>query len=151
MSIRRAGTGELIAQVTVPYVESAPGNGALLPLQQLLVTSREKRKARIRRKVSGTAARPRLTVYKSLKHMYAQLVDDVAGKTLVSVSTTSKALKGEVGEDDKTAAAKKVGAALAKAAQAKGITAVVFDRNGFDYHGRVEAVAAAAREAGLQF
>ncbi len=115
------------------------------------VTSREKRKARIRRKVSGTAARPRLTVYKSLKHRYAQLVDDVAGKTMVSVATTSKALKGEVGEDDKTAAAKKVGAALAKAAQAKGITAVVFDRNGFDYHGRVEAVAAAAREAGLQF
>ena len=115
------------------------------------VTSREKRKARIRRKVSGTAARPRLTVYKSLKHMYAQLVDDVAGTTLVSVCTTSKALKGEVGDDDKTAAAKKVGAALAKAAKEKGITAVVFDRNGFDYHGRVEAVAAAAREAGLQF
>jgi large subunit ribosomal protein L18 len=114
-------------------------------------TSREKRKARIRRKVAGTAARPRLTVYKSLKHMYAQLVDDVAGQTLVSVSTTQKTLKGALGEDDKTAAAKKVGAALAKAAQAKGITAVVFDRNGFDYHGRVEAVAAAAREAGLQF
>ena len=115
------------------------------------VTAREKRKNRIRRKLSGTAARPRLTVYKSLKHMYAQLVDDVAGKTLLSVSTTSKALKGEVKDDDKTAAAKKVGAALAKAAQAKGITAVVFDRNGFDYHGRVEAVAAAARAAGLQF
>jgi large subunit ribosomal protein L18 len=112
---------------------------------------REKRKARIRRKVTGTAARPRLTVYKSLKHMYAQLVDDVAGRTLVSVSTTSKALKGELGEADKTAAAKKVGAALATAAQAKGIAAVVFDRNGFDYHGRVEAVAAAAREAGLKF
>ena len=115
------------------------------------VTSREKRKNRIRRKISGTAARPRLTVYKSLKHMYAQLVDDVAGTTLVSVGTTSKSLKAEVGEDDKTGAAKKVGAALAKAAQAKGITAVVFDRNGFDYHGRVEAVAAAARAAGLQF
>ena len=115
------------------------------------LTAREKRKARIRQKVTGTAARPRLTVYKSLKHMYAQLVDDVAGKTLVSVGTTSKALKGEVGEDDKTAAAKKVGAALAKAAQAQGITAVVFDRNGFDYHGRIAAVAAAAREAGLQF
>jgi len=115
------------------------------------VTSREKRKNRIRRKISGTAARPRLTVYKSLKHMYAQLVDDVAGTTLVSVATTSKALKGAVAEDDKTGAAKKVGEALAKAAQAKGITAVVFDRNGFDYHGRVEAVAAAARAAGLQF
>jgi len=114
-------------------------------------TPREKRKARIRRKLSGTAARPRLTVYKSLKHMYAQLVDDTAGKTLLAVGTTSKTLKGEVKEDDKTAAAKKVGSALAKAALAKGIEAVVFDRNGFDYHGRVAAVAAAAREAGLKF
>lgn len=115
------------------------------------VTAREKRKARIRRKITGTAARPRLTIYKSLKHMYAQLVDDVAGKTLVAVSTGSKALKDEVKEDDKTGAAKKVGQAIAKAAKEKGIEAVVFDRNGFDYHGRVEAVAAAAREAGLKF
>jgi large subunit ribosomal protein L18 len=114
-------------------------------------TPREKRKARIRRKLSGTADRPRLTVYKSLKHMYAQLVDDVNGKTILSVGTTSKSLKGDMKEDDKTAAAKKVGAAIAKAAIAKGIEAVVFDRNGFDYHGRVEAVAAAAREAGLKF
>ncbi len=115
------------------------------------VTPREKRKARIRRKVSGTPDRPRLTVYKSLKHMYAQLVDDTSGKTLVSVATTSKALKDDVKDDDKTAAAKKVGAALAKAAKDKGIEAVVFDRNGFDYHGRIQAVAAAAREAGLKF
>jgi large subunit ribosomal protein L18 len=115
------------------------------------VTAREKRKARIRRKITGTSARPRLTVYKSLKHMYAQLVDDVAGKTLLSVGTNSKALKDEVKEDDKTAAAKKVGEALAKAAKDKGIEAVVFDRNGFDYHGRVQAVAAAARDAGLKF
>jgi large subunit ribosomal protein L18 len=115
------------------------------------VTAREKRKARIRRKLSGTPERPRLTVYKSLKHMYAQLVDDTTGKTLLSVGTTSKSLKGDVKEDDKTAAAKKVGAALAKAAMAQGIEAVVFDRNGFDYHGRVAAVAAAAREAGLKF
>jgi large subunit ribosomal protein L18 len=114
-------------------------------------TPREKRKARIRRKLSGTSERPRLTVYKSLKHMYAQLVDDTSGKTLVSVGTTSKALKGDLGDADKTAAAKKVGAALAAAAKAKGIEAVVFDRNGFDYHGRVQAVAAAAREAGLKF
>ena len=114
-------------------------------------TPREKRKARIRKKLAGTAERPRLTVYKSLKHMYAQLVDDTSGKTLVFVGTTSKALKGEVKDDDKTSAAKKVGAALAKAAKDKGIEAVVFDRNGFDYHGRVEAVAAAAREAGLKF
>jgi large subunit ribosomal protein L18 len=115
------------------------------------VTSREKRKARIRRKLSGTPERPRLTVYKSLKHMYAQLVDDISGRTLVAVSTGSKALKGEVKDDDKTAAAKKVGQAIARAAKEKGIEAVVFDRNGFDYHGRVQAVAAAAREAGLKF
>jgi large subunit ribosomal protein L18 len=115
------------------------------------VTSREKRKARIRRKISGTAARPRLTVYRSLRHMYAQLVDDVTGTTLVSVGSTAKALKEEVAQDEKTAAAKKVGTALAKAALAKGITAVVFDRNGFDYHGRVEAIAAGAREGGLLF
>ena len=114
-------------------------------------TPREKRKARIRKKVAGTAERPRLTVYKSLKHMYAQLVDDTTGKTLVAVSTGSKALKGEVQEDDKTSAAKKVGAAIAKAAKEKGIETVVFDRNGFDYHGRVQAVPAAAREAGLKF
>jgi large subunit ribosomal protein L18 len=114
-------------------------------------TSREKRRARIRRKLSGTSARPRLTVYKSLKHMYAQLVDDTMGKTIVSVGTTSKVLKDDVKDDDKTAAAKKVGAALAKAALAQGIEAVVFDRNGFDYHGRIAAVAAAAREAGLKF
>ncbi len=115
------------------------------------VTARDKRKARIRRKLSGTTARPRLTVYKSLKHMYAQIVDDTTGKTLVSVSTGSKALKGDVKDDDKTAAAKKVGEAIARAAKEKGIEAVVFDRNGFDYHGRVQAVAAAAREAGLKF
>jgi large subunit ribosomal protein L18 len=115
------------------------------------VTAREKRRARIRRKLSGTAERPRLTVYKSLKHMYAQLVDDVTGTTLVAVSTGSKALKGEVKEDAKTDAAKKVGAAVAKAALEKGVSQVVFDRNGFDYHGRVAAVAEAAREAGLKF
>lgn len=114
-------------------------------------TPREKRKARIRRKLSGTADRPRLTVYKSLKHMYAQLVDDTTGKTLISVGTTSKTLRGEVKDADKTAAAKKVGEAIAQAAKAKGIEAIVFDRNGFDYHGRVEAVAAAARDAGLKF
>jgi large subunit ribosomal protein L18 len=115
------------------------------------VTSRDKRKARIRRKITGTSERPRLSVYRSLSHMYAQIVDDTAGRTLVAVSSNSKALRDEVKEDDKTAAAKKVGVALAKAALDKGITQVVFDRNGFDYHGRVAAVAAAAREAGLKF
>ena len=115
------------------------------------VTPRQKRKARIRKKISGTAERPRLTVYRSLKHVYAQVVDDVAGRTIAFAGTTSKALRDAVKEDDKTAAAKKVGSAIAKAALEKGVSRVVFDRNGFDYHGRVAAVAEAAREAGLKF
>ena len=115
------------------------------------LTAHEKRKARIRKKVNGTSERPRLTVYKSLKHVYAQIVDDVAGKTLVSSGTTSKELRDGVKEDSKTDAAKKVGEAVAKAALEKGIKKVVFDRNGFDYHGRIAAVAQAARDAGLEF
>jgi large subunit ribosomal protein L18 len=115
------------------------------------LTPREKRKARIRKKITGTAERPRLTVYRSLNHVYAQVVDDVAGRTIAFAGTTSKALRDQVKEDDKTAAAKKVGAAIAKAAMDRGVTQVVFDRNGFDYHGRVAAVAEAAREAGLKF
>ena len=114
-------------------------------------TPRETRKSRIRKKLSGTASRPRLTVYRSLNHIYAQVVDDVAGQTLAFAGTTSKALRDAVKEDDKTAAAKKVGQAVAKAALEKGVTRVVFDRTGFDYHGRVAAVAQAAREAGLEF
>ena len=115
------------------------------------LTARQKRKARIRKKVSGTPDRPRLSVYKSLNHVYAQVVDDTTGRTLAAASTTSKELRGEVKEDSKTDAAKKVGAAVARAALEKGVTRVVFDRNGFDYHGRIAAVAQAAREAGLQF
>ncbi len=115
------------------------------------VTALQKRKARIRKKINGTTERPRLTVYKSLKHIYAQVVDDTTGKTLAFAGSTSKSLKEEVKEDDKTSAAKKVGTAIAKAAMEKGVQAVVFDRNGFDYHGRVAAVAQAAREAGLKF
>jgi large subunit ribosomal protein L18 len=115
------------------------------------LTAREKRKARIRKKVSGTPDRPRLTVYKSLNHIYAQVVDDTIGRTLAAASTISKAIKGEVQDDAKTDAAKKVGSAVAKAAIEKGVTRVVFDRNGFDYHGRIAAVAQAAREAGLKF
>jgi large subunit ribosomal protein L18 len=114
-------------------------------------TAHEKRKARIRKKVSGTPERPRLSVYKSLNHMYAQVVDDTTGRTLAASGTTAKTLRDGVKEDSKTDAAKKVGEAVAKAALEKGITQVVFDRNGFDYHGRVAAVAQAARDAGLKF
>jgi len=112
--------------------------------------ARLKRKARVRRKLSGTAERPRLTVYKSLKHTYAQLVDDVAGKTIAFVSSLSKELKGKT-EGDKKAEAKAVGTLLAEKAKASKVKAVVFDRNGFPYHGRIAAVADGAREAGLQF
>ncbi len=115
------------------------------------IVGRERRKLRIRRKISGTSARPRLTVFRSAKHIYAQVVDDVAGATLAHSSTLSREVRGALAEEDKTGAAKKVGAAIAKALLAKGIDKVVFDRNGYLYHGRVRALADAAREAGLKF
>ena len=114
-------------------------------------TGRQRRKFRIRNKISGDAQRPRLTVFRSAKHIYAQVVDDVAGSTVASVSTLSRDLKGTLAEDDKTVAAKKVGALIAKICREKKIEKVVFDRNGYLYHGRVKALADAAREAGLEF
>ena len=115
------------------------------------IVGRERRKLRIRRKISGTPARPRLTVFRSSKHIYAQVVDDVAGTTLAHASTLSRDVRGEVAEANKLDAAKKVGAAIAKALLAKGIDKVVFDRSGYLYHGRIRALADAAREAGLKF
>ncbi len=112
--------------------------------------ARNKRKSRIRRKLSGSTARPRLTVYKSLKHIYAQVVDDTTGRTLAFASTLSKELKGK-DEGDKKADAKRVGALIAEKCKAANVNQVVFDRNGNPYHGRVAAVADAAREAGLTF
>ena len=110
---------------------------------------RERRKATIRLRVSGTPERPRLSVYKSLKHIYAQVVDDTKGSTLAYASSLDKDLdKGGKGKKD---AAKKVGELVAKRCRAKQIEQVVFDRNGFDYHGRVAAVAEGARAAGLKF
>lgn len=113
--------------------------------------ARLNRKARIRKKVSGSAERPRLSVYRSLSHIYAQVIDDDAGRTLVAASTLSPELKDALADLDKKAAAKKVGELLARKCQEKQITAVVFDRNGLVYHGRVAAVAEGAREGGLQF
>ncbi len=110
---------------------------------------RQKRKRRIRKKMSGSPERPRLSIFRSAKHIYAQVVDDSAGKTLLTVSTLSKDLRNV--EGNKTAEAKQVGLSVAKACLAKGIQKVVFDRNGFLYHGRVRAVAEGAREAGLDF
>jgi len=115
------------------------------------ITPRQKRKARIRKKIAGTPARPRLSVYKSLNHTYPQVVDDSTGRTIAFVGTNAKGLKDSLKDQKKTEAAKKVGTAVAKAAMEKGVTQVVFDRNGFDYHGRVAAVAEAARAAGLKF
>jgi large subunit ribosomal protein L18 len=114
------------------------------------IDARIKRKNRIRKKLSGTTERPRLTVYKSLKHIYAQVVDDATGKTVAYASSLSKELKGQ-DEGDKKADAKRVGKLIADKCKAASVEAVVFDRNGFPYHGRVAAVAEAAREAGLKF
>ena len=115
------------------------------------MVGRERRKFRIRRKISGTPERPRLTVFRSAKHIYAQVVDDVAGTTLAHASTLSRDVRGAIDDATKSDAAKKVGAAIAKLLLAKGIDKVVFDRNGYIYHGRVMALADAAREAGLKF
>ncbi len=112
--------------------------------------SRLHRKTRIRKKVSGTVERPRLSVYKSLKYVYAQVIDDSTGKTLAFASSLSKELKGK-DEGDKKADAKRVGTLIAEKAKAAKVEAVVFDRNGNPYHGRIAAVADAAREAGLKF
>jgi len=111
-----------------------------------------RRKKRIRKNLYGTPDRPRLTVYRSLKHIYAQLVDDLNGKTLLTVSTLTKSVKGKVEKaKNKVEAAEIVGAQLAKTSIEKDIKKVVFDRNGYDYHGRVEALAEAARKEGLKF
>lgn len=102
---------------------------------------------RIRKKVSGTAERPRLAVFRSLNHIYAQVIDDTSGKTLAAASTTEKDLKGKTGGNIE--AAQTVGRAIAERAQAAGVSQVVFDRGGYVYHGRVKALLDASREAGL--
>ncbi len=114
------------------------------------VDSRLNRKARIRKKLSGSTERPRLSVYKSLKHIYAQVVDDSSGRTVAFASSLSKELKGK-NDGDKKADAKRVGALIAQKCKDAKVDSVVFDRNGFPYHGRIAAVADAAREAGLKF
>ena len=112
---------------------------------------RARRKLRIRRKISGKSERPRLSIFRSGRHVYAQVVNDSDGKTLAAASTLSRDLKGTLESDNKTDAAKKVGALIAKICLERKIDKVVFDRNGYLYHGRVKALADAAREAGLKF
>jgi len=114
------------------------------------VNMREIRHAKIRKKVSGTLERPRLCVFRSLKHIYAQLVDDNAGRTLLTVSTLTKETKG-IKANVNIKAAEAVGAAIAKKCIEKGHKKVVFDRSGYLYHGRIKALADAARKAGLDF
>lgn len=110
-----------------------------------------KRKVRVRKKLKGSSERPRLSIFRSANHIYAQIINDDEGTTIAAASSLSPAIKAIEGHKGNVATAKKVGAAIAEAAMAKGITQVVFDRNGFIYHGRVKALADAAREAGLKF
>jgi large subunit ribosomal protein L18 len=112
---------------------------------------RELRHNRITKKMSGTPERPRLAVYRSNKHIYAQVIDDGAGKTLVAASTLSKDLKGKIKKTGTIDAAKQVGALVAEKAKAAKVQKVVFDRGGYAYHGQVKALADAARAAGLEF
>ena len=117
------------------------------------ITKNEKRghvHERIRKKMQGTAERPRLNVYRSLNHIYVQVIDDLHGKTLVSAST-AEGKKEDRRTGGNVAAAKAIGKAIAERAKAKGVSQVVFDRGGYIYHGRVKALADAAREAGLKF
>jgi len=113
--------------------------------------TRARRKAHIRKVVSGSADRPRLSIYRSANHMYAQVINDETGTTLAAASTLSPELQKAKGHKGNASAAAKVGALIAKKAKAAGVTSVRFDRNGFLYHGRVKALADAAREAGLEF
>jgi large subunit ribosomal protein L18 len=112
--------------------------------------SRLKRQARIRKKIKGTTERPRLSVFRSARHVYAQIVDDTAGTTLVTASTVEKTFRELPKSENKKSAATQVGKMIAQRALDKGIKKVVFDRNGFLYHGRVKALSDGAREAGLE-
>ncbi len=111
---------------------------------------RERRHRRVRKKVLGTPERPRLCVYKSLRHLYAQIIDDLHGQTLAYASTLDKALRGQV-KGPNIEAAKAVGKLIAERARERGIERVVFDRGGYPYHGVVKALADSAREGGLEF
>lgn len=113
--------------------------------------SRARRHARVRAVVKGTPQRPRLNIFRSLDNIYAQVIDDVAGKTLVSASTVDREVAKQLGDKNKSEAAKLVGKVLAERAKNAGISAVVFDRGGYRYHGRVAALAEGAREGGLEF
>jgi large subunit ribosomal protein L18 len=125
---------------------------AVVPIRKLTrSTHRAQIHRRIRKVVSGTPERPRLSIFRSLKHIYAQVIDDHSGRTLAAANTLDRALRPQIKVGGNVAAAKVVGKALAERARAAGVTQVVFDRGGYRYHGRVQALAEAAREAGLEF
>jgi large subunit ribosomal protein L18 len=115
------------------------------------VGARARRRKRVRKRVKGTPERPRLSVFRSLRHTYAQVIVDTTGQTLVSASTLSREIRGELTRTGNTEAAKKVGELIARRSIERGIKMVIFDRDGYLYHGRVRAVAEAARENGLIF
>jgi large subunit ribosomal protein L18 len=112
---------------------------------------RVRRHDRIRKRLKGSAERPRLSVFRSLHHVYAQVIDDATGRTVVAASTREKAVADGLKSKASTAAAQRVGEIVAQRAKEKGVTAVVFDRGGYKYHGRIKALADAARSAGLEF
>lgn len=113
--------------------------------------ARKRRHVRLRKKVSGSTGRPRLCVHKSLNHIYAQIIDDTKGRTIVAASTLDKDVKAESGHKGNVAMAKKIGQLLATRAAQAGIKQIVFDRGGYKYHGRIKALAEGAREGGLEF
>ncbi|MBD2844708.1 50S ribosomal protein L18 [Paenibacillus sp. IB182496] len=112
--------------------------------------ARLKRHLRVRKKINGTTERPRLSVFRSAKHIYCQLIDDVQGVTVAAASTQDKSL-ADIGNGGNVEAARKVGALIAERAKEKGVSSIVFDRGGYLYHGRIQALADAAREGGLEF
>lgn len=122
-----------------------------MPRVKTLRDARHRRHLRVRTKVSGTQQRPRLCVFRSLSHIYAQVIDDQRGHTLAAASTLDPDIRAQQNGKSKTGQAELVGAAVAQRARAAGVSRVVFDRGGFRYHGRVKAVAEAARAAGLDF
>ena len=117
----------------------------------VLIKGRERRSLRIRHKIAGTTERPRLSVFRSLSHIYAQVIDDSTGNTVGHCSTLAKDVKGPSGDLNKSDAAKLVGKTIAAQLKAKGINKIVFDRNGYLFHGRIKALAEGAREGGLEF
>lgn len=116
-----------------------------------ILQQRQRRRFRVRKRLRGTAERPRLSVYRSHKHVYAQLIDDASGKTIAAASSVDKDLRSDLRYGGNKDAAQQVGRVIAERAKAAGVQRVAFDRGSFQYHGRVESLAQAAREAGLEF